>query len=102
MLYKIFEKFHVTRLPDKRPVCCRIKSLEFSLQSSLETTTKGLKRYQLSLPMFVYLPSGADGKCLVFVSMVINCPTLLDIYIESASQLVPEKKKKKKKASGSN
>lgn len=27
----------------------------------------------------------------MFVSMVINCPTLLDIYIESVSQLVLKK-----------
>lgn len=36
--------------------------------------------------MFVYPPSIAQGKSSAFVSMVINGPTLLDIYIESVSQ----------------
>lgn len=36
--------------------------------------------------MFVYPFSRAEGRSPIFVSMVINGPALLDIYIESASQ----------------
>jgi hypothetical protein len=77
-------------LPNKRTICWWDEDLEV-LSGGLfrNTVLRTVRRYRLFHLMFVYPTSRAESKSLLFVSMVINCPTLLDIYIQSVSWAQP-------------